>query len=123
MSSNRIAGHLTISVNGELLNLEGEFEVDDNAIEERKGLIGTDGATQGYAETYKTPYISGSIRYTKGFDRQAFAKLDGVDAQVTLATGEVYVFSDGWVAKLGAYKSGESTMEFRFEAKTANRTS
>lgn len=117
---NRIAGTLTLTVDGVTMACAGDFTWNPGT-PERTALIGSDGKVHGYSETAKAPFIEGDLRITKGFDIKEFCDKDGVDAQLTLATGDTWVYSDGWVAGTADAGTAEGTLPFRFEAKASEK--
>lgn len=117
---NRIAGVLTLTVDGVTQSCAGDFTMNPGT-PERTALIGSDGKVHGYSETAKAPFIEGDLRLTAGFDIKEFYDKDGVDAQLTFATGDTWVYSDGWVAGSGDVGTAEGTLGLRFEAKAAEK--
>lgn len=118
--ANRIAGILTLTVDGVTMSCAGDFTWNPGT-PERTALVGSDGQVHGYSEVAKVAYIEGDLRLTQGFDIKEFYDKDGIDAQLTLATGDIWVFTDGWVAGTGDAGTAEGTLAFRFEAKNAEK--
>lgn len=119
-SGNRIAGTIRLTVAGETISLAGDFTMNPGT-PQREALLSPGGEVQGYKESYRAPFVEGDIRYKKGLELKEFFEQDGIDAQLTLATGETWVFIDGWVNGTGDLGTGEGTIAFRFDAKRAER--
>lgn len=110
----RIAGIIALSVDGVTQRTEGEFTYNLGT-PLREALVGNQGL-DGYKETPQAAFIKGNVRVTKGFDLRAFMEKTGVDAQLTLSTGEVIVFTDGFVAGEGTGSTDTATIAFEFYA-------
>ena len=119
---NRIAGYITVQLNGELVTCAGDFEINPSNIAAREALTNTDGSVAGYNETYQAPTFSGQIRYSSDFDLDAFMALTGTDAQLEFPNGDTWLFKDGWVQLNSGIRNNDATADFAFYAKTAART-
>lgn len=117
---NRIAGILTLTVDGVIMECAGDFTWNPGT-KERTSLVGSDGKVHGYSETAKAAFIEGDLRLSQGFDIKEFYDKDDIDAQLTLANGDTWVFSEGWVAGTADAGTAEGTLPFRFEAKSAEK--
>ncbi len=115
----RLAGIISLSVDGVIQACAGDFTFNLGT-PLREALVGPDNV-HGYKETPQVPFIEGDLRYTPNFDIKAFYNKSGIDAQLKLATGETFVFIDGWVCGEGTIGTSEATMAFRFEAKSAEK--
>lgn len=117
---NRIAGVLYLRVDGETQSCAGDFTWN-LGIPTREPLINSDGSVPGYSETPVAPYIAGTLRLRSDMDIKSFYEKDGIDAQLELANGDVYQFIDGWCSGTGEGNTAEGTLDFRFEAKSAEK--
>lgn len=117
MTTRRIAGMISLSVDGVIQNCEGDFEYNLGT-PIRETLVGSD-RVHGFSEKPQASFIKGNLRRMAGFDMKNFQNKDGVDAQLKLATGETFVFINGWVAGEGTVNTGAATFPFEFYASSA----
>lgn len=110
----KIAGTIYLTVDGETQNCEGEFEYNLGT-PKREALVGSD-RYHGYKEEPQAAFVKGNLRRTKGFDIAAFQNKDGVDLQLRIATGETFVFADGFVGGEGTVNTGTALFAFEFYA-------
>jgi hypothetical protein len=116
-SPNRIAGFISVQVDGEVHNAEGDFEYNLGA-PKRETLVGTDG-THGFAEKPQEAFISGTIRDRRDLDLQKLFNLDAATITLSLANGKLIVFKEAWFSGEGTANTGDAKVPVRFSGKSA----
>jgi predicted transcriptional regulator len=116
-SSNRRAGLISISVNGERLDAKGEFTYSLGTTI-REAVVGRD-RIHGYKETVGVPRLEGQITDREGLDLKRLTEI--TDATVTLrtGTGKTVVFRNAWFAGDGSVSTDESAIDLVFQALSA----
>lgn len=118
--ADKIAGTAFIKVDGDQISLGGSMKVVPHAIE-RNGVVGLSGVV-GFKEDNVIPYVE--IEAIKSSKTDIDKLQQAVDASVTveLATGEVWVYRNAWLAGRIEVDAAEGKMTLKYEALKAERT-
>lgn len=116
----KIAGTAFIKVDGDQISIGGSMKVVPHSVE-REGVVGLSGVV-GYKETNAVPYVEIEALKTGKTDIDKLQQ--AVDASVTveLATGDVWVYRNAWLAGRIEVDGAEGTMTLKYEALKAERT-
>jgi hypothetical protein len=116
--SNRISGIVEGTLNGNLLQLKGNWTYNLGK-PKREGIVNADGRVPGYKETGQVPYIEGEITDASDFNVANFLTTDDATFTLKLANGKIIVLRDAWYAGDGDIGSEEANIQTRFEGKSA----
>lgn len=116
-SERRIAGLISVQINGEIQNAEGEFSYNLGA-PKREALIGPD-RVHGFKETAQVAYIEGSLRDRKTLDLQTLVNQDSATVTLQLANGKLIVLREAWFAGDGTANTDSAKVDVRFEGMSA----
>lgn len=117
MADNRRAGLISIAVNGELLDVKGEWTYSLGSTM-RRTVKGAD-RIHGFAEEVGEPRLEGRITNRKGLDLKRLTNI--TDATITLreGTGKTIVFRQAWVQGDVTVSTAESEISIAFGALSA----
>ena len=115
MTSQRIAGTVFLSVNGERLALQGNVSVVPGVPmrEAMKGPV----AVNGYKEEVTVPSIEADLSFQGDFDLVQHASLDDGTVQAELANGQLFVLSQAWAAGEWGVDNGEGKISAKWEGR------
>src|SRR5688572_24961681 len=105
----RIAGLLSLQINGEVQLCEGDFSFNPGT-PKREAMVGSDGV-HGYREVPQVAFIEGNIRDRRTLDLINLTKVE--DATVTLQAyngAKVYSLRHAWWAGDGTVNVREGTI-------------
>jgi hypothetical protein len=109
----RIAGYLSLQVNGEVYNAVGNFTYNIGS-PKREMLVGPD-RIHGYKEMPQVPFIEGEIRDSSEIDLATITNLKDATATLTLANGKTFVLKDAVYVADGNVQTEEANIQFRLE--------
>lgn len=109
----RRAGLLLVNVNGERLDVHGNWTVNVGA-PKREALVGAD-RVHGFKEMPQVPSIEGEGRDRADLDLKALFNTVGATITIEWANGKTGVLSDAWYAGDGTVESEEGKITLRFE--------
>lgn len=115
-SDQRIAGIISVSIDGELQQAEGDFEINLGAAK-RETLIGSD-AVHGFKETPQAPMIKGTIRNRRTLDVRRMVELTNATIHVGAGNGKAYVLRDAWFSGDGNINTGDSKIDVEFTGRS-----
>jgi hypothetical protein len=111
--TNRLAGTVNLSVDGQVFLLAGEFEYDPSIVS-RETLTGMD-TVHGYSEKPHAPHISGTLRDSGGLSVAALNAMTGVTVVAELANGKTIIGQSMWTVEAQTAKSTDATIEIKWE--------
>jgi hypothetical protein len=113
MSNQRRGGIIQVAMNGELLDVKGNWTYNLGRAK-RDGIVGSD-RVHGFSEKVQIPFLEGEITDRKNLDLKKV--LDATDATVTmaLANGKTFVLRSAWQAGEGTANTEEGNVPVRFE--------
>jgi hypothetical protein len=109
----RRAGIIRVTVDGELQDAKGEFTVGFGT-PKRTAVIGSSGV-QGFTEEPQVAFIEGALTDRGNMNLKALFELDDASATVEWANGKTFVLRNAWYAGDGTVTSGEAEIPFRME--------
>jgi hypothetical protein len=113
----RIAGYLSVQVNGEVYNAVGNFTFNIGS-PKREMLVGPD-RIHGYKEMPQVPFIEGEIRDSSELDLATLTTLKDATATLALANGKTIVLKDAVYVSDGNVQTEEANIQFRLEGTKA----
>jgi hypothetical protein len=111
--TNRLAGTVNLTVDGQVYLLAGEFEYSPSLVT-RETLTGMD-TVHGYSEKPKAPHISGTLRDSGGLSVAALNAMTGVTVVAELANGKTIIGQNMWAVEDQTAKSTDATIEIKWE--------
>jgi len=111
---NRIAGVITVTVDGKTIMARGGWEVNVGPVG-REGVVGQDGV-QGYLERARIPVIKGTITDHPSLDLEWLGGIENATISIELANKKGYVLRNAWEASDGIplkTETGEIEVEFQ----------
>jgi len=115
--SQRVAGILSVKVNGELLQGRGEWSYNLGG-PVREAVVGTD-AIHGFKETLQVPMVEGEISDSPDLDLATLLKVKDATITLELANGKLIALRRAWYAGEGTASATEGSIPCRFEGKSA----
>lgn len=109
----RIAGYLSLQINGEIYNAVGNFTYNVGA-PKREMLLGPD-RVHGYKEMPQVPFIEGEIRDSSDIDLSVLTNLKDATATIALANGKTFVLKDAVYVADGNVQTEEANIQLRLE--------
>ena len=119
-AASRIAGVISLSINGTAYKLAGDFTYDIGGFK-REMMSGPDGV-HGYKETVKIPFIEGDLRDTSDVDLAALTDLKDATITLSLANGKTIGLYNAVFTGDGTGATGEATIKARFEGMSASES-
>jgi hypothetical protein len=113
--TNRRAGLIWVSVNGQLLEAKGAFTIQPG-LPKRDAIVGADGI-HGYKETPQAAYVEGAITDHADLDTVAFRQITNATVTVRLNAGKTWLLEDAWYAGEGSMSTDEGEIGVRFESR------
>ena len=117
-SKNRIAGLLSLILNGETHNIAGDWTYNFG-VPKNEAMVGPD-RTHGYKSEPQVAYIQGKVRDRRDLDVVKLLKSDDITAVLQLANGKSFVGRSGWVATEGEIAANSAEIDFRIEFLSAD---
>ena len=111
----RIAGYLTLQMNGEIYNAVGSFTYNVGS-PKREVLMGPD-RIHGYKELPQVGFIEGEIRDSTDLDIAALTTIKGATATLQLANGKTFLLKDAVYTADGNVQTDEANIQLRLEGK------
>lgn len=113
MAQNRVAGLISLKVDGQIYNAKGNFTYNLGR-HKKEAVIGADGV-HGYKETPQVPFIEGEITDRAAISLQTLCDIENATVTLELANGKVIVIRGAWFAADGTANTEESNVGIRFE--------
>jgi hypothetical protein len=112
-NTNRLAGTVYLTVDGQSYMLAGDFEWSPAKFT-RETLVGMDGV-HGYSEKPQQPHMSGSLRDSGGLSVASLNAMTDVTVTAELANSKVIIGRNMWTVEAQTVKSAEATIEVKWE--------
>lgn len=117
MADQRMAGLITVAVDGETQAAAGEFSYN-LGIPLKETLAGADGI-HGYKETPQEAFIEGDLRDRSGLDLAALFRTTDATVSLELANGKMVVLRHAWFSGEGTATTGDAIVPVRFSGLSA----
>lgn len=114
MASQRIAGLITLRINGVGYLAKGKFSYNLGR-PKRETVIGTD-KVHGFTEKPQQAYIEGEITDRGDLDVAKLVTAEGATVTLELANGKTVVMQQAWYVGDGKVETDEGNIAFRFDA-------
>lgn len=111
--TNRLAGTVYLTVDGQNYLLAGDFEYNPSIVS-RETLTGMD-TVHGYSEKPTAPHISGTLRDSGGLSVAAINAMSGVTVVAELANGKTIVGRNMWTVEAQTSKATDATIDVKWE--------
>jgi len=111
----RIAGYLTLQMNGEIYNAVGNFTYNIGS-PKRETLVGPD-RIHGHKELPQVGYIEGEIRDSSDLDLATLTTITNATATLQLANGKTFLLKDAVYTADGNVQTEEANIQLRLEGK------
>lgn len=109
----RIAGTVTVRLNGDVLKIVGNVEYNSGR-PMREELSGFDDPLHGYKETPQAAFISGTGRIVEGFSVINLVEIVDATVEANLANGTTVSVFEAFYSGEGTAGSEEATIGFKF---------
>lgn len=114
----RIAGTIEGTLNGNLLQLMGDWTYN-LGVPKKTMLVNANNRVAGYKEEPQVPFVEGEIRDASDFDLKNFLKTEKATLTLKLANGKIIVLRDACYAGDGNVGTSEANITVRFEGVSA----
>jgi hypothetical protein len=117
MPDQRVAGLITVKVDGEVQAAAGEFSYN-LGIPLKETMAGTDGI-HGFKETPQEAFIEGEIRDRAGLDLAALFRTKDASVSIELANGKMIMLRHAWFSGEGTASTGDAVVPVKFSGLSA----
>lgn len=111
--SNRVAGTLSLAVNGTTLSAKGSFSVG-YGVEKKTAVIGVSGV-HGFKAESQVAFIEGTITNRSSLNVKQLLALESATITLQFNGGKTLVLRDAWQAGEGTLNADEGELSVRFE--------
>jgi hypothetical protein len=115
--SNRLAGIISVKLNGEIKQAKGNWTYNLGE-PKREAIVGAD-RTHGFKELPQVAFIEGEITDQSDLDLKGLLRTDDSTMTLELANGKVILLRNAWYASEGNVQTEEANIAVRFEGMSA----
>jgi hypothetical protein len=115
--SQRRAGIVRLTMNGERLEVAADIEIDPGGIT-REGLVGMDGDPQGFKGTGRIPRMTTKIRDSATLRVLDLQRVEDATIQAEIFDGKTYTLFRAYAAGEWKINTGDGTVDAIFEGQS-----